>query len=134
MASPLARSDLHSAVQPPVKALGNQARTTALPFRAARLCTLPSEPGSENAGAVSPSFSSTGACQVAAAAVSDSDATHVSIRRVIGSSYKYAFYRYSPLTRSLCPSFALFPAPAPVPSALCPVPCFPLEVAPRPAG
>jgi len=32
--APLSRSDLHSAVQPPVKALGNQATTTTfLPFR-----------------------------------------------------------------------------------------------------
>jgi hypothetical protein len=29
MASPLSRSDWHSFVQPPVKALGNQATTTA---------------------------------------------------------------------------------------------------------
>jgi len=32
MAEPLARSDLHSLVQPPVNALGNQASTTVLPL------------------------------------------------------------------------------------------------------
>ena len=44
MSSPLSRSELHSAVQPPVNALGNQARTTVLPLRSASECILPSDP------------------------------------------------------------------------------------------
>src|SRR5262245_50063247 len=58
MSSPLSRSDLHSIVHPPVKAFGNHARTTTFfPAYSARLCVLPSEPGSENAGAGSPAAS-----------------------------------------------------------------------------
>src|SRR5678816_3801705 len=67
IASPLARSDLHSAVQPPVNAAGNHARMTARPLYWASVWVFPSDPGRENAGAASPSFSSTGLCTVAAA-------------------------------------------------------------------
>src|SRR5579864_634095 len=57
MMSPLSRSDRHSAVQPPVKALGNHASTTVVPLRPANVYVLPSEPGSEKSGAWSPTFS-----------------------------------------------------------------------------
>src|ERR1700734_3016742 len=53
------RIDLHSAVQPPVKALGYQAMTTAfLPLKSSSEYVLPSVPGNENAGALSPTFRS----------------------------------------------------------------------------
>src|SRR5262245_53377015 len=61
MLAPLARSDLHSLVQPPVKAFGNQASTTACwPRWSESLWVLPSEPRSENSGAASPSSSGAG--------------------------------------------------------------------------
>src|SRR5262245_59021376 len=53
----LSRSELHSAVQPPVNALGNQAMTTAcLPLNWARLYSLPSEPFNLKSGALSPAL------------------------------------------------------------------------------
>ena len=56
------RNDLHSAVQPPVNALGNQAMTTAFfPLNSESLYVLPSEPGSEKSGALSPALSSSSA-------------------------------------------------------------------------
>src|SRR6266851_712551 len=59
--SPLVPSDRHSAVQPPVKAFGNHAITTARPRPRISLnrCTRPSDPGSSKAGARSPGFNST---------------------------------------------------------------------------
>src|SRR6185369_12565481 len=58
--SPNALSDLHSAVQPPVNAFGNQATTKGRPARSFRRYVLPSDPGREKSGAGSPGFSSTG--------------------------------------------------------------------------
>src|SRR5690242_9537649 len=57
--SPASRMFLHSAVQPEVNALGNQASTTAfLPAKSASEYSLPSEPVSLNSGAWSPTFGS----------------------------------------------------------------------------
>src|SRR5690606_31400797 len=51
--------DLHSAVQPPVKALGNHATTTAFfPLKSDNLYVLPSLPTISNSGALSPTFKS----------------------------------------------------------------------------
>src|SRR5438132_13688486 len=48
---------LHSAVQPPVKALGNQAMITGfLPAKSAKEYCLPSEPCNLKSGALSPTF------------------------------------------------------------------------------
>src|SRR5262249_43036923 len=60
--SSLAPSDRHSAVHPPVNALGNQATTTGRPRvnRSARWYVRPSDPGSVKSGARSPTASSTG--------------------------------------------------------------------------
>src|SRR5438552_19070546 len=58
ISSPLARSELHSAVQPPVNALGNHARTTVLPLSCESEYVLPSLPGNEKSGAGSPTLSS----------------------------------------------------------------------------
>src|SRR5262245_59986803 len=58
MTEPLSRSDLHSAVQPPVNAFGNHATTTVCPLSAARSCTLPSEPWRLKGGATSPTLRS----------------------------------------------------------------------------
>src|SRR4029077_10373941 len=59
-AASLEPSDLHSLVQPPVNALGNQASTTGRPARSLRRYVRPSDPGSAKSGARSPVFSSTG--------------------------------------------------------------------------
>ena len=57
MSSPLSRSDRHSAVQGPVNAFANHASTTAcLPLELASVYVAPSDPGSENCGAESPTF------------------------------------------------------------------------------
>src|SRR5262245_32769749 len=62
MSLPLSRSDLHSAVQPPVKALGNQASTTAFfPLQSESLWVLPSLPCKEKSGAASRTFSASAA-------------------------------------------------------------------------
>src|SRR4051794_6812704 len=54
--------DLHSAVQPPVNALGNQATTTAFfPLKSERLYVLPSEPFMVKSGAGSPTFGASAA-------------------------------------------------------------------------
>ena len=52
--SSLAPSDLHSAVHPPVNALGNQAITTGRPASSFRRYVRPSDPGSEKSGAAWP--------------------------------------------------------------------------------
>src|SRR5262245_23661370 len=58
---PLEPSDRHSAVQPPVNALGNHASTTARrPLKSPSRYDRPSDPGSVKSGAISPGFSSTG--------------------------------------------------------------------------
>src|SRR5687768_5777955 len=54
IAWPPSLSDLHSLVQPPVNALGNQASTTLRPRSSDSLWVLPSEPTSENSGAAAP--------------------------------------------------------------------------------
>ncbi|HZR23294.1 MAG TPA: hypothetical protein VFA59_06890 [Vicinamibacterales bacterium] len=54
-ASPLARSDWHSAVQPPVKAFGNHATTTGrTPVNSRRRYVRPSDAASSKSGAASP--------------------------------------------------------------------------------
>src|SRR4051812_6030405 len=59
MLSLFSRNDLHSAVQPPVNAFGNQAMTTAcLPLNWSSEYVLPSDPGNVKAGALSPTFKS----------------------------------------------------------------------------
>src|SRR5947208_3283296 len=58
-AVPFWRNDLHSAVQPGVDAFGNQATTTAFfPLKSESAYVLPSVPGRENSGALSPTFNS----------------------------------------------------------------------------
>src|SRR5262245_33778816 len=60
---PLAPSDLHSAVQPPVNAFGNHAIATARrPLKSLSRYERPSDPGSVKSGAISPGSSSTDDC------------------------------------------------------------------------
>src|SRR6266513_1856995 len=57
-----ALSDRHSAVHPPVKALGNHAITTALrPRKSLNRYVMPSDAGREKSGATSPRRRTTGA-------------------------------------------------------------------------
>lgn len=78
---PLSRSDLHSAVQPPVNAFGNHDNTTAcLPLYALSSYVLPSLPGNLKFGAASPGFSSAAGTTQADAS---SNAAVAQIARVI---------------------------------------------------
>ena len=61
MAWPLCLSDLHSMVQPLVKAFGNHASTTVLPRRSESFQVLPSVPTRLKSGAGSPAFSAASA-------------------------------------------------------------------------
>src|SRR6516225_8553985 len=94
------RSDLHSLVQPPVNALGNQAMTTAdFPLNWSSEYTLPSEPLSENGGALSPTLTCALAVPALAATTTPIAIPHVAIARpmlrIITSSSDFGL---SPIT------------------------------------
>jgi hypothetical protein len=105
MAAPLARSDLHSAVHPPVNAFGNQATTTYRPRSDAESLVFPSEPGIEKLGATSPTFSSCCLAHPTAPSASAPDASVAMTFRNIGAEYTalMAFLRSALLT-SLAPA------------------------------